>query len=152
MLVCGDGRLGGDELLAHKWTQQEVSPEEGSLRAGPDLSLPASRTEKRKRSMVMTPHNPFPIFGSFLKQPELARTSIMKIFQGSFCEHLFLFFLVKNLRECFPGGTVVGNLPANAGNPVQSCSGNIPHATEQLNPCITTAEPEASTNYCNQCA
>ena len=69
----------------------------------------------------------------------------MKIFQGSFCEHLFLFFLVKNLRECFPGGTVDGNLPANAGAPVQSRSGSIPHATEQLNPCTTTPEPGAAT-------
>ena len=65
------GPLAGDELLPHEWIQQEVSPP----KTGPDLSLPACRAEKRKRSMVMTPHNPFPVFGSFLKRPELARTS-----------------------------------------------------------------------------
>ena len=37
-----------------------------------------------------------------------------------------------------------GNLPANAGAPVQSRSGNIPHVTEQLNLCTTTTEPGAA--------
>ena len=42
----------------------------------------------------------------------------------------------------FPGGAVVMNLPANAGDtgsiPGQ---GRFPHATEQLSLCTTTTEP-----------
>ena len=36
----------------------------------------------------------------------------------------------------FPGSSVAKNLPAKAGD-----TGVIPHATEQLSPCTTTAEP-----------
>ena len=36
----------------------------------------------------------------------------------------------------FPGGSVVENLPANAGN-----TGSIPHPLKQLSPCATTIEP-----------
>ena len=44
----------------------------------------------------------------------------------------------------FPGGTVVKNLPANAGDMdgFNPWSGKIPHAAEQLSPCATTTEPE----------
>ena len=38
----------------------------------------------------------------------------------------------------FPGGTVVENLPAKAGDTVQPWSGKIPRAAEQLSPCSTT--------------
>ena len=41
-----------------------------------------------------------------------------------------------------PGGSVVKNLPANAGDTGSSPGpGKIPHATEQLSPCATTTEP-----------
>ena len=36
----------------------------------------------------------------------------------------------------FPGGSVVENLPANAGD-----TGLIPHPLKQLGPCATTIEP-----------
>ena len=42
----------------------------------------------------------------------------------------------------FPGGAVVKNPPANAGNTGSSPGlGRFPHATEQLSPCATTTEP-----------
>ena len=41
----------------------------------------------------------------------------------------------------FPGGTVVKNPPANAGNTGSPWSGKIPHAMEQLSLCTTTTEP-----------
>ena len=42
----------------------------------------------------------------------------------------------------FPGGAVVKNLPANAGDTgFEPWSGKIPHATEQLSPSATTTEP-----------
>ena len=51
----------------------------------------------------------------------------------------------RNFRD-FPGGAVVKNPPANAGGRFEPCSGKIPHATEQLSPCVTTTEP-ASHSY-----
>ena len=42
----------------------------------------------------------------------------------------------------FPGGLVVKNLPARAGDRSSIPGpGKIPHATEQLSSCTTTAEP-----------
>ena len=42
----------------------------------------------------------------------------------------------------FPGGTVVRNLTANAGGQgFKPWYGRIPHAAEQLSPCVTTTEP-----------
>ena len=41
----------------------------------------------------------------------------------------------------FPGGAVLKNLPANAGDRFEPWSGKIPHAVEQLSPCTTTTEP-----------
>ena len=42
----------------------------------------------------------------------------------------------------FPGGAVVKNPPANAGeNGFEPWSGKIPHAAEQLSPLATTTEP-----------
>ena len=42
----------------------------------------------------------------------------------------------------FPGGAVFENLPANAGDTgFKPWSGKIPHATEQLGPWATPAEP-----------
>ena len=41
----------------------------------------------------------------------------------------------------FPGGTLVKNLPANAGNTGSSPRPRkIPHAAEQLSPCATATE------------
>ena len=46
------------------------------------------------------------------------------------------------MERGFPGGTVVKNLPANAGDTGSSPGlGRIPHAAEQLNPRATTTEP-----------
>jgi len=43
----------------------------------------------------------------------------------------------------FPGGTVDMSLPANGRrHRFDPWSGKIPHATEQINPCATTSEPE----------
>ena len=45
------------------------------------------------------------------------------------------------LRD-FPGGAVVKNLPANAGDTGSRPGlGRFPHAAEQLSPCTTTTEP-----------
>ena len=41
----------------------------------------------------------------------------------------------------FPGGAVVENPPANAGDMGSIPGPGIPHATEQLSPCTTTTEP-----------
>ena len=42
----------------------------------------------------------------------------------------------------FPGGSVVINLPPNAGNMGSIPSlGGFPHAVDQWNPCTTTIEP-----------
>ena len=43
----------------------------------------------------------------------------------------------KNHNEGFPGGAVVTNLPANAGDRFEPWSRKIPHAAEQLSPCTT---------------
>ena len=48
----------------------------------------------------------------------------------------------KSCQMGFPGGAVVGNLPANAGDTgFEPWSGRIPHAAEQLGPWATTTEP-----------
>ena len=49
--------------------------------------------------------------------------------------------IIENELRDFPRGTVVKNLPANAGDTGSSWSGKIPHAAEQLSPCATTTEP-----------
>ena len=50
--------------------------------------------------------------------------------------------LIKEKAGGFPGGTVVENLPANAGgHGFETWSGKIPHAAEQLGPLATTTEP-----------
>ena len=41
----------------------------------------------------------------------------------------------------FPGGGVVKNLPANAGDRFNPWSEKIPHALKQLNVCATTLKP-----------
>ena len=41
----------------------------------------------------------------------------------------------------FPGGAMVNNPPANAGDRFEPWSRKIPHAAEQLSPCTTTTEP-----------
>ena len=47
----------------------------------------------------------------------------------------------------FPGGSVVKNLPCNAGEVglIPGWGTKIPHATEQLRPCATAREPECAT-------
>ena len=46
-------------------------------------------------------------------------------------------------KQGFPGGAVVKNPPANAGDTgSEPWSGKIPRAVEQLSPCTTTTEPE----------
>ena len=52
--------------------------------------------------------------------------------------------LFKSFSLDFPRGTVGGNLPANAGDTrFVLWSRRIPHATEQLSLCATTAEVRA---------
>ena len=49
---------------------------------------------------------------------------------------------IKTLGRGFPGGSVVKNPPANAGDMGWiPGSREIPQATEQLSPCTTTTEP-----------
>ena len=51
-------------------------------------------------------------------------------------------YSLKSIFRGFPGGAVVENLPANAGDTgSEPWSGRIPHAAEQLGPCATTTEP-----------
>ena len=53
-----------------------------------------------------------------------------------------LYLRLINRRGGFPGGAVVKNPPANAGDTgSKPRSGKIPHAAEQLSPCATTTEP-----------
>ena len=47
----------------------------------------------------------------------------------------------NNCFRGFPGGSVVKNLPANAGDMVQSLLWEDSHATEQLSPCAPPTEP-----------
>ena len=49
----------------------------------------------------------------------------------------------ESLLRDFPGGTVVKNPPANAGDNAgfKPWSGKISHAVEQPSPCATTTEP-----------
>ena len=62
--------------------------------------------------------------------------------EGRHCQN-FPNFPVKRHYGGFPGGSVVKNLPANAGDMglIPGWSWNIPHATEQLSPCTTATEP-----------
>ena len=49
---------------------------------------------------------------------------------------------IKNALWDFPGGAVVKNQPAKAGDTGSSRGpGRFPHAAEQLSPCATTTEP-----------
>ena len=49
---------------------------------------------------------------------------------------------ILKLNEGFPGGAVVENLPANAGDAgSEPWSGKIPHAAEQLGPWAAITEP-----------
>ena len=52
-------------------------------------------------------------------------------------------FILKDQILGFPGGAVVENLPANAGNvgSIPSWRTKIPHAAGQLSPRTTTTEP-----------
>ena len=51
-------------------------------------------------------------------------------------------FWFKKILGGFPGGAVVKNPPANAGDTGSSPGpGRFPHAAEQLSPCATTTEP-----------
>ena len=51
--------------------------------------------------------------------------------------------ITKIIFEVFPGGPVVKNQPANAGDTgsIPSWGTKIPHAVEQLSLCTTTTEP-----------
>ena len=52
------------------------------------------------------------------------------------------FNIWKSSNVGFPGGAVVKNPPANAGeHGFDPWSGKIPHAAEQLSPYTTTTEP-----------
>ena len=56
--------------------------------------------------------------------------------------YMCFYFIFKNYLLGFPGGTVVENLPANAGDTGSSPDlGRIPHAAEQSGPWATITEP-----------
>ena len=61
------------------------------------------------------------------------------------CQLIIFKMFLKKLFECivrgFPGGSVVKNPPANAGDLVYILMGKIPHAVEQLRLCVTSVEP-----------
>ena len=48
--------------------------------------------------------------------------------------------LLNHVFGGFPGGAVVENPPANAGDGFEPWSGKIPHAAERLGPGATVAE------------
>ena len=48
---------------------------------------------------------------------------------------------VESRMQSFPGGSVIKNPPANAGDRFDSCPGMIPHGVEQLSVHITAIEP-----------
>ena len=56
----------------------------------------------------------------------------------SVCTHY-----IKKSAKGFPGGSVVKNPPAKAGD-MGIIPGHIPHTMEQLSPCATTTEAHAS--------
>ena len=76
-----------------------------------------------------------------------------------FFYHLNILWLLKsissnltqrtNLKAVvgFPGGSVVKNPPASAGDGFLPWSGKISRAWKQLSPCATTAEPARSTYW-----
>ena len=49
--------------------------------------------------------------------------------------------MLHKLKTSFPGGLVVENPPANAGDGFDPWSRKIPYAVEQLSPCAITIEP-----------
>ena len=53
---------------------------------------------------------------------------------------------LKHTSRDFPGGAVVKNPPANAGDEFEPWSGKIPHATEKLSPCATTTQNKIEIN------
>ena len=54
---------------------------------------------------------------------------------------LYFYICLKLEDRDFPGGAVVKNLRANAGDTGSSPGpGGFPHASEQLSPCATTTE------------
>jgi len=56
-------------------------------------------------------------------------------------QHFAIGFNLKSQALGFPGGSVVKNPPANAGDSFNPWSRKIPHAIEQISPCTTTTEP-----------
>ena len=81
---------------------------------------------------------------------ELGQTSAggrgaLKVAALSFGAPLHFSFLKKKKLRDFPGGTVVKDPPANAGDTVSSPGPGrfkkIPQAAEQLSLCTTTTEP-----------
>ena len=57
-------------------------------------------------------------------------------------EYLYFKLAVELFLSDLPGGTVVKNPPASAGETGSSPGpGKIPHAAEQRSPCATTTEP-----------
>ena len=54
---------------------------------------------------------------------------------------LHVTYISIKLEEGFPGGSVVKNLPAKAGDIGSIPGRKIPRATQQLSPCGITVEP-----------
>ena len=71
-----------------------------------------------------------------------ARQRPEELFQSEVCTQRHKTQAKEFVKRGFPGGAVVKNPPANAGDMgSKPRSGKIPHATEQLSLCTTTTEP-----------
>ena len=81
----------------------------------------------------------------FCKHTKIHQVILLKWVNVVACK-LYLMKLFKTKR-CFPGGALVKNLPASAGdtgpgrNGFDPWSGKVPHAADQLSLCASTVEP-----------
>ena len=71
----------------------------------------------------------------------LHKCSVVLNLNWKYHYELVLYFTLNDTLSDFPGGPVVKNLPANAGNNFHPWSRKIPHATGQLSPATTEPLP-----------
>ena len=148
MKAAGWGRPDTEVSLALLTTQRHRSPEEGQLDAKPGspivLDLPACRIKRRMfvglfafcySSSDKDITFPESWFCQDRHISERRREWIGGKEDGKKCWWNTLGkLLFKAGLQGFPGGSVVENLPANAGDGFNSWFRKIPHAAEQLNP------------------
>ena len=109
-------------------------------------------TEVLKKLKIELPYDPaIPLLGIYPEKSIIQKESCTTMFTAA------LFTIARTWKQpkcpsteewikktwhCgFPGGTVVKNPPANAGNTGSSPGPGRSHITEQLSPCATTTEP-----------